>query len=352
MNSGKLGYITSDQYTLANYGEKLRKFVAGNYKIEQFIDFADTGVFRDVTNYPSIIVIKKTDIEKEIKSNFVKCVRMKQPKDDLLKDIQRGFYKREYFNEYYDLFEFSQANLSDVWSFMPQKEEGVFKKMEDNADCKLKDVCENIFVGLQTSADKIYLVRVVEQIDGKLVKIRPVKSEKGYTVEKGILKPLLKGEDVRRWSIDWKDLWVIFPYKIVSGDAILYSDDEMKAIFPETWQYFLNHKKELEGREKGKMKSRKDWYGYIYKKNLKRFEQEKILVQVLANRNSFTLDDSGIYYFMGAGGFNAYGILLNEEYNTTEDYLYFLGLLNSSVLEFYIKHISPLYSGKYYLCDR
>ena len=351
-NNGKLGFITSDQYTLTNYGEKLRKFIAENYKIEQFIDFADTGVFRDVSNYPSIIIIKKTDNEKEINSNFVKCVRVKQPKDDLLKDIQRRIYKREYFNEYYDLFEFPQADLSDIWSFMPQKEEGVFKKMEDNADCKLKDVCENIFVGLQTSADKIYLVRVVEQIDDKLVKIRPVKSEKGYTVEKEILKPLLKGEDVRRWSIDWEDLWVIFPYKIVSGDAILYSEEEMKTIFPETLQYFLNHKKELEGREKGKMKNRKDWYGYIYKKNLTRFDQKKILVQVLANRNSFTLDEDGIYYFLGGSTAGAYGILLNDEYNTAEDYLYFLGLLNSSVLEFYIKHISQLFSGGYYAYGR
>jgi len=71
-SNGKLGYITSDQYVLANYGEELRKFIAENYKIEQFIDFADTGVFRDVTNYPSIIVFKKTDNEEEIKANFVK----------------------------------------------------------------------------------------------------------------------------------------------------------------------------------------------------------------------------------------------------------------------------------------
>jgi len=29
-----------------------------------------------------------------------------------------------------------------------------------------------------------------------------------------------------------------------------------------------------------------------------------------------------------------------------------LGLLNSSVLEFYIKHVNPLYSGRYYIYDR
>lgn len=351
-NYGKLGYITSDQYTKANYGEKLRKFIAENYKIEQFIDFADTGVFRDVTNYPSIIVIKKTDSEKEIKSNFVKCVRVKQSKGDLLENIQRNFYKREYFNEYYDLFEFPQANLSDIWAFMPQKEERVFKKIEDNADSKFKEISKRIFQGLVSGADAVYLVKVTEEINDNLIKIKPIKSEREYIIEKGILKQLLKGEDVRRWGIGWKDLWVIFPYKIVSGDAILYSEDEMKSDFSNTWQYFLDHEKELKGREEGKWKSRRDWYAFGRKQNLHRFEQKKILVQVLANRNSFTLDEEGIYYFMGAGGSNTYGILLNDEYSTVEDYLYFLGLLNSSVLEFYIKEISPLYSGRYYIYDR
>ena len=351
-NNGKLGYITSDQYALTNYGEKLRKFIAENYKIEQFIDFADTGVFRDVTNYPSIIVIKKTDSEKDIKSNFVKCVRVRQPRDDLLKDIQRNFYKKEYFNEYYDLFEFPQADLSDIWNFMPQKEERVFKKIEENADCKFKEICERIFQGLVSSADAVYLVKLIEKINGTFAKIKPIKSEQEYVIENEILKPLLKGEDVRRWNIVWKDLWVLFPYKIVSGDAILYSEDEMKSDFPKTWQYFLDHEKVLKGREGGKLKNKKDWYAYGRKQNLHRFEQKKILVQVLANRNSFTLDRDGIYYFMGAGGSNAYGILLIDEYDTAEDYLYFLGLLNSSVLEFYIKEISPLYSGKYYIYNR
>ena len=55
---------------------------------------------------------------------------------------------------------------------------------------------------------------------------------------------------------------------------------------------------------------------------------------------------------MGGSTAGAYGILLNGKYNTVDDYLYFLGLLNSSVLEFYIKHISQLFSGGYYAYGR
>ncbi|UYZ39531.1 MAG: N-6 DNA methylase [Candidatus Methanospirare jalkutatii] len=346
---GKLGFIVSNQFTSANYGKKIRELIARDYKIEQFIDFADTGVFRDVTNYPAIIILKLPESREEIESNFVKCVRVKKPKEKLLEDIRRHLIYNEtaYSSEYYDLFIFKQSNLKGIWSLMPEKERTVFEKIERNADRRLKDVCENIFVGLQTSADSIYIVKIVEQINGKNVKIRQLKSGREYVVEKEMLKPLLKGEDVRRWRIDWKGLYVIFPYKIESGDAVLYSEDEMKRDFPNTWHYFLEHKEEFEKREGGKWKNRREWYAFGRKQNLHLFEQRKILIQVLANRNTFTFDKEGVYYFVGGGGSGVYGILLSME-----DYLYFLGLFNSIVLEFYIKKISPLRSGKYYIYGR
>ena len=344
---GKLGFIVSNQFTSANYGKKIRELIARDYKIEQFIDFADTGVFRDVTNYPAIIILKLPESREEIESNFVKCVRVKKPKEKLLDDIRRHLIYNEtaYSSEYYDLFIFKQGNLKGIWSLMPEKERTVFEKIGRNADRRLKDVCERIFQGLVSSADSIYIVKIVEQINGKNVKIRQLKSGREYVVEKEMLKPLLKGEDVRRWRIDWKGLYVIFPYKIESGDAVLYSEDEMKRNFPNTWHYFLEHKEEFERREGGKWKNRKDWYAFGRKQNLHLFERRKILVRELSNRNNFAFDADGIYYM---GNVRVYGIILRDKYNKEEYYLYFLGLLNSKVLEFYIKHISQLYSGNYY----
>jgi len=58
-NRGKLGFITSNKFTQADYGKGIRKFILDNCIIHLFIDFGDTGVFREVTNYPSIYILEK-----------------------------------------------------------------------------------------------------------------------------------------------------------------------------------------------------------------------------------------------------------------------------------------------------
>lgn len=57
--AGKLGFITSNKFTQADYGEEIRSFILDKCAIKLFIDFGDTGVFREVTNYPCIYVLEK-----------------------------------------------------------------------------------------------------------------------------------------------------------------------------------------------------------------------------------------------------------------------------------------------------
>ncbi|MDP2754193.1 MAG: TaqI-like C-terminal specificity domain-containing protein, partial [Nitrospirota bacterium] len=105
---------------------------------------------------------------------------------------------------------------------------------------------------------------------------------------------------------------------------------------------------DLKGRESGKWKTVKDWYAYGRRQNIEMFERKKIMTQVLASKNSFTLDEEEIYYFVGGGNAGGYGITLKEGYN----YKYILGLLNSSILEFYLKKISTIFRGGFYSYGR
>jgi hypothetical protein len=94
----------------------------------------------------------------------------------------------------------------------------------------------------------------------------------------------------------------------------------------------------LEARENGRMKGT-DWYGYVYPKNLEVMLSKKILVPDIANRASFAWDENGEYTLT-----SGYAITLKSEIK--ESYKYILGLLNSRVLDFYLKKIStPLRGG-------
>jgi hypothetical protein len=160
--------------------------------------------------------------------------------------------------------------------------------------------------------------------------------------------------------MDWKGIWVIFHYNITQDGAVLISLKKIKEKCPNTWSYLLAFKERLKNREKGAWQTRKDWHAYSRKQNLHKFEQIKILTQVLAKKNSFALDRDGKYYFVGGGNAGGYGITLQKglerkldsDLTRSELYLFILGLLNSKLLEFYHKHVSALFSGKYYSYGR
>lgn len=343
--NGKLGYINPNQFMVADYGEYLRKFISTKYKIHQLLNFADTRVFADATNYPCIFIIENAP-PKETK---IKCVRVIKPTDDLLKDIRNHIDEEHYSSESYVLFKYPQEELgSETWKLMPWIEGEVFTKIEKQCKRRLKDIQIEIFQGVTSSADGIYYVNKVQDLERGLTRIKPSGSDKNYIVESEVLKPILKGKNIRRWKIDWHNLWMVNPYKIESGRAKLMSPSEMKARYPNSWRYFEAHANELKNRERGKLKNSPDWYGFIYKKNLEKFENKKLLTQVLASKNSFAPDKNGIYYFVGGGNAGGYGIILKKGY----DYHYVLGLLNSKILEFYLKKISTIFRGRFYSYGR
>ena len=73
--------------------------------------------------------------------------------------------------------------------------------------------------------------------------------------------------------------------------------------------------------------------------------KKKIMTQVLAKKAMFTLDSFGKYYFVGGGNAGGYGLILK---NDSLNYKFILGILNSSLSDFYLKNHTSLFQGGYY----
>jgi len=358
--SGKLGYICPTRFALTDYGEKLRDFIAKKYLIEQIIDFKDTSVFDAATPYPCILVAGASKKE-AIKKNNIVCARIAKESDEILLNIQKHLKDERYVSEIFDLFGYPQKDLAKhEWYLMPTEERKVFEKIEKKMNCRLGELCNNVFVGMQTSADPIYLGKILREIDNELVEFLPAKYsihetdiDKKYIIEKKILKKVLKGTSILKWNENWENLWVVHPYKLSEKGANLITEDEMKKNFPYALKYFLANKEDLENRDNGKLKGKPNWYGHVYEKNLDSFEKPKIMAQVLSNKNSFVVDIDDNFYFVGGGNAGGYGVSIKSSYlSTTKDLHYYVALLNSDVLEFYEKHISVIFRGKYYSFGR
>ena len=128
--------------------------------------------------------------------------------------------------------------------------------------------------------------------------------------------------------------YVIFPYKTENNKAVLYSQKELESNFPNVWNYLNENKKELEGREKGKMKGI-EWYAYVYPKNLTKQNSSKILIPHVVKKAISAFDEKGEFCLDNVG---ANGIILKEE--TKESPYYIIAILNSLIASFFISKIS------------
>ena len=334
--NGEFGYIVTHKFMQADYGEKIREFLSRGKYIKQIVNFGDQQVFDDATTYTALLFLKKTGAEK-VKYALIK--RLKHTLDQLFKITKLDEYADE------DILIFIQdagSLTKEPWMIANLPQEILIKKIH-----KLPRLARfsRIFVGLQTSADEVYVLEFKDEVDS-LVRVFSKSMNRDYLLEKPILKPLLKGKDISRWVINRYNYLLLFPYIIKGNKAILIDEKILREKYPNSWRYLLDNKHLLEKRERGSWAGRPDWYGYVYLKNMDKFNLPKILVQVLASKATFALDLEGKYYFTGGGGAAGYGIILTDRSLTLP---YVCGLLNSSLLDWYIKRISPVYRGGYFV---
>lgn len=334
-SKGKFGYIISNKFMKADYGVGIRELISKNKYIYKMVDFNDQQVFVGATTYTSLLFIGK---EKHDFFNYAKIKKLEENIDQL-RSID---YKTT--NDTIIAYKISNDSISEKpWLFISETERKIMKKIDHNP--MLSTICKDMFVGIQTSADSVYVVRPIEEMNG-LAKIFSKEKSKEYVLEKELLKPFFHGRDITKWSLGKAPNLLIFPYTLKKGVCLL-SQSYFSDNYPKTWDYLVDCKEKLESRERGKIKGKEDWYGYVYLKNMDKFVQNKIIVQVLSNRASCSLDLDGNYYFAGAGGSNCYGITLKEDQEISLPYL--CGLLNSSLLDWYVKKISSIYKGGYYI---
>jgi hypothetical protein len=203
---------------------------------------------------------------------------------------------------------------------------------------KLGDVAD-VFVGLQTSADDVFIMDLIEETP-KTLRLKSKALDVEWTFEKGLLFPLVSGTDTNRYAKLPERQYILFPYKVQNESAELIDFKAVTANYPKTATYLQQNKKRLEEREKGKMKGSR-WYGYIYLKNMTRQAIEKLCVPRLVDRLYAAYDVEGNHFLDNV---DVGGVTLKPEYQQ-QGLPYLLGLLNSKLLRWYFPFISAPFRG-------
>ncbi|MGD0012290.1 MAG: N-6 DNA methylase [Terriglobia bacterium] len=328
--TGKLGFILPHKFFNAKYGEALRSLIGGGEYLSKVVHFGDQQVFEGATNYTCLLFLDKSG-NKRFEFESV---------NDLNAWRATGRSTKGKIPA-------AKVTASD-WNFVVGDGRALFEKL-GKIPQELGSIAD-LFVGLQTDADDVFILEQITR-KGKRVKCASKSTGRDHWFEDDHLKALLKGSlNIRRYALTDVTKRLIFPYETVEGKSVLIEPKEYRRRFPLTWDYLEQNRPRLAARNRGRMG--REWYGYVYKKNHTRFDTPKLLVPSIGTGASFAADMEGVFYFVGsgAGGGGGYGIELLPGVGFSP--LYLLGLLNSRLLDAYLKMVSTPFRGGYLALNR
>ncbi len=319
---GLFSFIMPLKFQTSNYGKGLRRLFLSSGQIIKIIDFGDLPVFESATTYSGIIVFKKSS-KKGDSFRVYKVIDMNSARNGLVESSKTITVNQKSISE-------------ESWVFSNEDETNLILKM-NKIQNKLMDISEKIFQGLITSADSVFILR---NKDGKYFS----ESLGEYIdLEPEMLKNIIKGFEIKRYMILNSERLLLFPYQKNEKDNYeLIPESTLKRYYPLTFSYLVKNKEVLSKRT-DVVNNSIIWYSLSRPQNLEEFEKVKILTPFNAFSNSFTIDFQGKWFFT-AGVAGGYGLKLKDNVPIK----YVIGILNSKLMEFYIKHTSTYLRGKYY----
>jgi len=227
---------------------------------------------------------------------------------------------------------------SNQWIlFNTEEEYDVFKKIY-SAGATIEDKFEDVFQGIATSKDTLYVLESVIE-DEKFYHGEIFRGDQQITVEKEYFKPLLKGADIHRYALLETDKYVFFPYKVENGSAEVVELDELEQNYPKTYDYVMRNEKKFKSRESGRAGRMEYWYEYIYPKNLTKFEQEKLSsMEICSNHPNVSLDPEGFHHAT-----TVYSWVKKKE--VKESYELFLSIANSDLMWWFLMNSGDTLRG-------
>ncbi len=330
---GQFGFIMPHKFFQAGYGTNLRKLISDGKLLREIVNFNDQQVFDQATTYTCLFFLSKT---KKESFKYAEVRKLENPVSQLAA-IQKS---EKYDNGTLRVGILPVAGISEEpWQFGFEAEVKLLEKL-NHLGTHLEEVTERIFQGIRTSMDPVYVLNETKFVGKKLRGYSKI-LDRVVELEHGLCHPLLKGEQMRRYYIDMPRKVIIVPYENRMGSIKLIKQGKFRMKYPLAYKYLDANKKNLENREKGRMKT-KQWYAYVYPKNLDVISKQKIVTTDIVNHNSFSIDEIGEFYFT-----SGYGIIPKEDMPIK----YLLGILNSRLIEYLLKRKSTKFRGGYYSCE-
>lgn len=295
---GYYSVIVSSSFLRTNFAISLREFLKKTTAILRVVDFGGLAVFENA------------------KDTYV-CIPLlsKRPQPKRVEIARIGSLEFEELDAYVTSRVYTIPNNrlnAGAWSLKSDTETEVFEKIMSAGQPLGEFVGRRFFRGVTTGLNEAFV------IDNKTRKDLIAKDE----MSAHLIKPLVSGEDIRRWFFHNKDAWLIFTRRGTDIDSYPAIREHLSK-----WKAELTPKRTSSdkiGRKPGTYK----WYeiqdDVAYYQT---FESPKIIFPDIAKGPRFCLDTDKKY-------------LANTGYCLGTADRYLLGILNSRLCWFAISNIS------------
>jgi hypothetical protein len=273
-DGGAFSFITSNKWMRSAYGEKLRAYLNNNTRARRLIDFGDAEVF-DAIAYPCIIVLEKdaTGMGGEFKA--LNWNRDEWKVEDLTRHLAG------------DMFSMSQSDLAPkLWRLESKSKLRLLDHVRHSGTPLGEYVKGRFYRGILTGLNKAFVVGREDR--DRLIDEHPSSAQ--------VLKPFLRGRDVKRWNVEFEERYLIFTRRgidIKKYPAVLRHlkqfKDELEPC-PQDWDTEGNG--DWGGRKAGSYK----WFEV--QDNIaywEEFEQPKLIVPAITDTVNFAPDLEGFY---------------------------------------------------------
>lgn len=320
---GFSAFITSNKYARAKYGAKLREWLLKKTTIVSYMELNALKVFESTTVDTSIIHFIKQTPSKE--SEFKYYEPTPDDKDDLKSTPHLPMKQNALSTE---SFIFANATLLDLRD-----------KME-NIGTPLKDWGIQIYRGILTGCNEAFIIPT-EKRDAILKNCDDAqKDERGMSERertKELIKPILRGKDIKRYSYEWAGEWLINTH---NG----YTSAFKSKIPPIDIEKYPTLKAHLDSHY-DTIATRSDQGDTPYHLRncayLEDFEKEKIVWNPVSGEYFFTFIKDEFY-------FNNSLFMMTSKTLETRDLYYILGLLNTTLYRWLTIQMTNLITiGKY-----
>ena len=292
-DNGYLGFITSNKWFRAKYGEKLREFLLNNTEFYNIVDYNGTKVFEGATVDSNILIFKKNRVKNSIFSLQIA-------------DTEAIEYKQEKLSK-------------ESFTFINQSEDSIKEKIE-RIGKPLKEWNISINYGIKTGLNDAFIID--RETRDKLIEEDYKNSE--------IIKPLLRGKDIEKYNINYADFYLINSHNGKAGKGAIDIEN-----YPQIKKWLERFEPKLSKRaDKGKTPFNLRNCAY-----LKEFEKEKIVWQRVTKENTFALAEKDTFIL------DSMAFLSNIE----KEKKYLLGILNSKLIYFYLNQYTHKYGNNGFL---